>query len=84
MYAELKLDLQERGSAINHTDVVSLNAEMLAIETVGGNYLASVRFDGMIKEDAKSAAEPFSEVWNLSKPLAGQGGWLLAGIQQLS
>lgn len=84
MYAELKLDLQERGSAINHTDVVSLNAEMLGIETVGGNYLASVRFDGMIKEDAKSAAEPFSEVWNLSKPLAGQGGWLLAGIQQLS
>ncbi len=84
MYAELKLDLQERGSAINNTDVVSINAELLGIETVGGNYLASVKFDGMIKEDAKSAAEPFAEVWNLSKPLAGQGGWLLAGIQQLS
>lgn len=84
MYAELKLDLQERGSAANHTDVVSINAELLGIETVGGNYLASVRFDGLIKEDSKSAAEPFSEVWNLSKPLAGQGGWVLAGIQQLS
>lgn len=84
MYAELKLDLQERGSAVNHTDVVSINAELLGIETVGGNYLASVKFDGMLKEDAKSAAEPFAEVWNLSKPLAGQGGWVLAGIQQLS
>ena len=84
MYAELKLDLQERGSASNNTDVVSINAELLGIETVGGNYLASVKFDGMIKEDTKSAAEPFAEVWNLSKPLAGQGGWVLAGIQQLS
>lgn len=84
MYAELKLDLQERGSASNNTDVVSINAELLGIETVGGNYLASVKFNGMIKEDAKSAAEPFAEVWNLSKPLAGQGGWVLAGIQQLS
>ena len=84
MYAELKLDLQERGTATNNTDVVSINAELLGIETVGGNYLASVKFDGMLKEDAKSAAAPFTEVWNLSKPLAGQGGWVLAGIQQLS
>jgi predicted lipid-binding transport protein (Tim44 family) len=84
MYAELKLDLQERGSATNNTDVVSINAELMGIETVGANYLASVKFDGMIKEDAKSEAAPFAEVWNLSKPLAGQGGWVLAGIQQLS
>lgn len=84
MYAELKLDLQERGAAANNTDVVSINAELLGIETVGGSYMASVKFDGMIKEDEKSAAAPFAEVWNLSKPLAGQGGWVLAGIQQLS
>ena len=84
MYAELKLDLQERGTADNNTDVVSINAELLGIETVGGNYMASVKFDGMIKEDDKSAAAPFAEVWNLTKPLAGQGGWVLAGIQQLS
>ena len=28
--------------------------------------------------------EPFVEVWNMSKPLSGQGGWVLAGIQQVA
>jgi predicted lipid-binding transport protein (Tim44 family) len=37
----------------------------------------------MIKEDPKAPAEAFAEVWNLSKRLNGQGGWALAGIQQL-
>lgn len=82
MFAEMKMQLQERGASVNHTDVVSLDAEMLGIETVDGNYLASVKFSGMIRETENAAAEPFTEVWNLSKPLAGQGGWLLAGIQQ--
>lgn len=84
MFAETKLQLQERGAAANHTDVVSLDAELLGIETVGNDYLASVKFSGMIREADNAPAEPFTEVWNLSKPVSGQGGWLLAGIQQLS
>ncbi|MDZ4056181.1 MAG: Tim44 domain-containing protein, partial [Polynucleobacter sp.] len=28
-------------------------------------------------------ATPFTEIWNLSKPTHGSGGWVLAGIQQL-
>jgi len=82
MFAELRMQLQERGASANNTDVVSLDAELMGIETVSDEYLASVKFTGMIKED-DNAAEPFSEVWNLSKPVAGQGGWALAGIQQL-
>jgi predicted lipid-binding transport protein (Tim44 family) len=84
IFAELKMQLQERGASANHTDVVSLNAELLGIETVGDEYLASVKFSGMIQEAANAPTEPFAEVWNLSKPVSGQGGWLLAGIQQLS
>lgn len=84
MFGELRLQLQERGQSANHTDVVSLDAEMLGVETVGDDYLASVRFSGMIKEVENAPAEPFTEIWNLSKPIAGQGGWVLAGIQQLS
>lgn len=83
MYAELKMQIQERGASSNNTDVVSINAEMLGIETIGNEYLASVRFDGMIKESANASAEPFAEVWNLAKPVNGQSGWLLAGIQQV-
>ena len=83
MYAEIKLQIQERGTSANVTDVVSIDAELLGLETVGNDYLASVKFTGMIKEDPKEPAEAFKEVWNLTKPLNGQGGWSLAGIQQL-
>jgi predicted lipid-binding transport protein (Tim44 family) len=38
----------------------------------------------MISEEAGAPAAPFAEVWNLSKPVSGDGGWALAGIQQLS
>lgn len=84
MFAELKMQLQERGASPNNTDVVSLDAELLGIETHENYYLASVKFSGMIKEAMNAPAEPFAEVWNLSKPTSGQGGWLLSGIQQLS
>ncbi|MGV8893525.1 MAG: Tim44 domain-containing protein [Burkholderiaceae bacterium] len=84
MFGELRLQLQERGAAANVTDVVTLDAELLGIETTSNEYLASVKFSGMIKESEHAQAEAFAEVWNLSKPREGQGGWVLAGIQQLS
>jgi predicted lipid-binding transport protein (Tim44 family) len=84
MFGELRLQLQERGATPNHTDVVTLDAELLGMEPVGDNYMASVKFSGMIKESENAPAEPFTEIWNLTKPVSGQGGWVLAGIQQLS
>jgi predicted lipid-binding transport protein (Tim44 family) len=84
MYAEMKQQLLERGASANHTDVVTLDAELLGIETVDGEYLASVKFSGMIRESDNAPAEAFTEIWNLSKPASGNGGWLLAGIQQMS
>lgn len=84
MYAEMKQQLLERGASANHTDVVSLDAELLGIETTAGEYIASVKFSGMIREEDHAPTEPFAEVWNLTKPVHGDGGWVLAGIQQLS
>ncbi|MFD2271311.1 Tim44 domain-containing protein [Undibacterium arcticum] len=84
MFGELRLQLQERGAIANVTDVVALDAELLGIETIGSDYLASVKFSGMVREDEHAAPVPFAEVWNLSKPTSGQGGWILAGIQSLS
>ena len=83
MFAELKMQLTERGASPNHTDVVTLEAELMGIETVGDEHLASVRFNGMVKEDEHAPAEAFNEIWVLSKPMNGNGGWLLAGIQQV-
>ena len=82
MFAELKMQLTERGASQNHTDVVSLDAELLGIETTAGEHIASVRFSGTIREAQNASAEPFNEVWVLAKPVSGQGGWLLAGVQQ--
>lgn len=84
MFAEIKMQIHERGAAANHTDVMALDAQLLGIDTdaMNANYLASVRFSGMIKEESDAPTAPFAEVWNLSKPVAGQGGWTLAGIQQ--
>jgi predicted lipid-binding transport protein (Tim44 family) len=83
MFAELKMQLTERGASANHTDVVTLDAELMGVETVADEYLASVRFNGMVKEDEQASAEAFNEIWVLSKPISGNGGWLLAGIQQV-
>ncbi|MFA9274950.1 MAG: Tim44 domain-containing protein [Candidatus Aquirickettsiella gammari] len=84
MFAEMKLELQDRGNAKNETDVVTLDAELLGIETQAYDYVASVKFTGMIKEGGATNPEAFAEVWNLAKPVNGQSGWLLAGIQQLN
>jgi predicted lipid-binding transport protein (Tim44 family) len=82
MFAELKMQLTERGASSNHTDVVSIEAEMLGVDTNSVEHVASVRFHGMIREAEHAPAEPFSEIWVLSKPVVGNQGWLLAGLQQ--
>lgn len=84
MFAEIKMQINERGETENHTDVVSIDAEVLGVETIGNDYLASVRFFGFIKEDVNASPVQFTEIWNLSKPVTGNGGWVLAGIQQVS
>lgn len=81
LITELKPQLAERGATPNKTEVVLLNAELLGIETVSDGHLASVRFSGMLREAAGAEAFRFEEVWNLFKP--ANGGWLLAGIQQI-
>ena len=83
MFAELKMELADRGTTEQHTDVVSVDADVVDVEEGDDRYVVSVRFTGMIREDAGAAAESFDEVWHLVKPRQGSGGWLLAGIQQM-
>lgn len=62
MFAELRMQIQERGASANHTDVVALDAQLLGIESSGADHLASVRFSGMIRESENVPAEQFAEV----------------------
>ncbi|MEI7613211.1 MAG: TIM44-like domain-containing protein [Betaproteobacteria bacterium] len=84
LFAEIKLQIDERGNAAQQTDVVTLNAELIEVTTEGHRHLASVHFSGMIRETAGTPAAPFDEVWNLSKPTDGSTGWVIAGIQQVN
>lgn len=83
LFEELKREVLERGAAAQHTDVLSLNADLLEVATEGDRHWASVRFSGTIRESAAAAPEGFEEVWNLAKPVDGSSGWTLAGIQQM-
>ena len=83
LFAEIRLQMDERGDAQQQTDVVRLDAELLEVVTEANQHIASVRFSGMIREEADAAAVPFEEVWNLSKPVSGDKGWVIAGIQQV-
>ncbi len=83
MYAETRLQLEERGGAPQRTEVVTLDAEVLEAVEETGRYVVSVRFHGLIREEADAQARPFDEVWHLTKPADGGHGWVVAGIQQL-
>ena len=82
IFAELSMELAERGTAAQTTDVMTLNAEVLDAIDEGTRHIVSVRFTGLVREAADQDAIPLDEVWHLSKPTSGQGGWVIAGIQQ--
>lgn len=83
MFAEIRMDLDQRNGAPQKTDIVSLNAEILDVAEEGQRYVVSVRFNGMVREEANAAPVAIDEIWHLTKPITGQGGWVLAGIQQV-
>ena len=86
MLREIQAQLADReshtGGVSNHTGVEMLEAQLLGIEDLGNDYMASVEFSGMIREEPSAGPSPFREVWNMTKPKSG-GGWLVAGVQAL-
>ncbi|MEJ7137078.1 Tim44 domain-containing protein [Amphibiibacter pelophylacis] len=87
LFAELRLDIQERGATEQRTDVVQLDAQMLDVarENHQGSdlWVASVRFHGLIREEKDAAAEAFDEVWHFIRPaMAEDADWRIAGIAQ--
>jgi predicted lipid-binding transport protein (Tim44 family) len=87
MLGEIRTQLAEReahtGTTPNNTDVVMIEAHLLGIEELADEYMASVEFSGMIREEPSAGPSPFREVWNMTKPKSGGSGWLVAGVQAL-
>ena len=84
MYAEISMQIQERNGKPNKTEVVTLNADIADVVTEGDLVIASVRFSGMIREEANGPAEAFSEIWHIQKSQSlPNATWFISGIQQV-
>ena len=82
MFAEAQMQIMERGSEAQTTEVMTLNASLLGLVTEGSHDVGSVRFTGQIKSNGAVMAENFSEVWHFTKWRNHDNEWSLAGIQQ--
>lgn len=80
VFAEIKMQLDERGDEPNKTDVVQLEAELLDATKQVHEILASVRFTGFIKEN-NDPMIALDEIWHFRR-LANTTNWVVAGIQQ--
>lgn len=82
VFAELRLDLQERGASAQHTDVEQVDAQVLDFAQEDGRQIVSVRYHGQLRESTGAEALAFDEVWHLVKADDSSPAWAIAGIQQ--
>ena len=80
VYAEIEMQIQERGDEPNITDVIKLNAELLDASKQADTIIASVRFTGSIKENNDPVVQ-LDEIWHF-RQFAGNTNWVVGGIQQ--
>lgn len=80
VYAEIKMQLAERGNNPNITEVINLNAKILDVSTQAESYVASVHFTGTIKENNESVSE-LDEIWHFYQS-PNSSEWVVGGIQQ--
>lgn len=85
MSAEISLQIQERGGKPQHTEVITLNAEIADVVTENDHVIASVRFSGLVREEQGAGSEHFNEIWHIQKSVSQpNASWFIAGIQQAS
>ena len=82
LFASIRTDLQDRGSKTQETDVVEVRAEIVDFDREAQRDVVSVRYTGLIREEAGAQAAPFDEVWHLVQPSDRSRNWAIAGIQQ--
>ena len=84
MYAEIAMQIEERLDAVQKTEVVNVHPTLVEVANEDGYEVASVRFAGLIREDADANPQPFDEVWHVRKKIGDKNSaWLISGIQQL-
>lgn len=85
MYAEISMQISERGDEPQKTEILAINAELLEVVTTDDQAIASVHFNGQLRDAPGASPETFDEIWHVQKNLKDpESVWLLAGIQQIS
>jgi predicted lipid-binding transport protein (Tim44 family) len=84
LYAEIAMQVGERGDEPQRVEVVNVDAQLLEAIVEGDYAVATVRFTGLIRENNAPNPEPFDELWHVRKSLKDRKApWLIAGIQQM-
>ncbi|AWN72535.1 Tim44-like domain-containing protein [Legionella anisa] len=80
VFAEIKMQLDERGNASNKTEVITLDAKLLDVSRQSNSLIASVHFTGFIKEDDEPMSQ-LDEIWHF-RQFSNSSQWVVGGIQQ--
>lgn len=59
MFAEIRMDFEERRGAAQETDVVTIDADVLEVAEEPTRYVVSVRFTGLVREEKDGAYNIF-------------------------
>ena len=82
MFAEIAMQLNERGDTAQKTDVLAIDTTLLEVAYEGDYAVASVRMTANLRENG-GTPESVDEIWHVTKNLQDDKSvWLLAGIQQ--
>ncbi|WP_133126848.1 Tim44 domain-containing protein [Legionella nagasakiensis] len=80
IFAEIKMQIEERGDEPNTTEVVQLETELLDVAKQADGWVATVRFTGFIKENSDPMTQ-LDELWHF-RQFAHSNDWVVGGIQQ--
>jgi predicted lipid-binding transport protein (Tim44 family) len=84
LLADLQRERQLLGAGPQHTEVVTLDAEVLEVRREGDQVVGSVLFSGLIREEEGGTASPLREIWHVQHPWeTSAGDWYIAGVQQV-
>ena len=83
LFGDLTLERQSYKGEQQFTEVVELDAELLGLAQEDNLLIASVRYNGIIREEQGGEAKAFTEIWHIQRALdEDNANWYVAGIQQ--
>jgi len=83
VFAEIKQQIQQN-NITNHTEILSLNADILSARENGSQLEVQVLFDANIHELPESITSNIQEVWHFVRPANTRHTmWFVDGIQQV-